>query len=125
MKVLRQIVLVAFMVLPLVSPAMACVLPDAQMTAAERSCCTDMKGQCGAANMPKSHSCCRQDLPGSGYRSMAYANTGCALAVSHGVALVPVAAVLAQDDGLLGPSIFRREPEPPQSPPPAIFILKI
>src|SRR6185437_8918409 len=43
----------------LLAPAMACALPASQMTATERACCKQMRGRCGAASMPASHSCCR------------------------------------------------------------------
>ena len=40
-------------------PAVACVLPGAGMTSAERECCKKMAEQCGHAGMAKSHSCCQ------------------------------------------------------------------
>ena len=43
----------------LLAPAMACALPASGMTASERACCKQMRGRCGAASMPASHSCCR------------------------------------------------------------------
>jgi len=47
-------------VLLLGGPIMACAIPDAQLTAAEKQCCKDMGGDCGqdASAMPMSHSCC-------------------------------------------------------------------
>jgi hypothetical protein len=41
------------------SPAIACVLPGATLTLAERECCHHMAEQCGQAAMPASHSCCQ------------------------------------------------------------------
>jgi hypothetical protein len=48
-------------VLLLGGPIMACAIPDAQLTAAEKQCCKDMGGDCGqgASGMPMSHSCCK------------------------------------------------------------------
>src|ERR1700674_749379 len=48
-------------VLLLGGPIMACAVPDAQLTAAEKQCCKDMAGDCwhGAPGMPMSHSCCK------------------------------------------------------------------
>src|ERR1700732_2646699 len=48
-------------VLLLGGPIMACAVPDAQLTAAEKQCCKDMAGDCrqGASGMPMSHSCCK------------------------------------------------------------------
>ena len=42
-----------------VTPALACLLPTHQMTAAEHECCQKMAQQCGSAIMPSSHSCCQ------------------------------------------------------------------
>ncbi len=39
-------------------PAMACAIPGAVMTAAERDCCKRMANQCGHSGMAKSHGCC-------------------------------------------------------------------
>jgi hypothetical protein len=46
------------------SPVMACMAPDAQMSAAERACCHIMKNECGQMKMPVSHGCCQKILPG-------------------------------------------------------------
>ena len=43
-------------------PAMACLVPDAEMTEAERDCCKQMAQQCGSMNMPSSHSCCEKEV---------------------------------------------------------------
>jgi len=51
-------------VLLLGGPIMACAIPDAQLTAAEKQCCKDMGGDCGqdASGMPMSHSCCKTSV---------------------------------------------------------------
>jgi len=51
-------------VLMLGGPIMACAIPDAQLTAAEKECCKDMGGDCGqdASGMPMSHSCCKTSV---------------------------------------------------------------
>ena len=43
---------------------MACAIPDAQLTAAEKQCCRDMSGDCqqDASGMPMSHSCCKTSV---------------------------------------------------------------
>src|SRR3984893_18180152 len=43
---------------------MACAIPDAQLTAAEKQCCKDMGGGCGqdASGMPMSPSCCKTSV---------------------------------------------------------------
>jgi len=39
-------------------PVMACTVPGAVMTAAERDCCKRMADQCGHSGMAKPHGCC-------------------------------------------------------------------
>lgn len=126
MKALRQFALILMIVLPLLSPAMACVLPSAHLTMAERACCTQMRSQCGAANMPASHGCCHKNLPASGYLSMVPANT----VYPHVVAQVVASVTIANLQFPNAPEIARhfatwRDPAPPQSPPAAISVLKI
>ena len=43
---------------------MACAIPDAHLTAAEKQCCKDMSGDCGqdASGMPMPHSCCKTSV---------------------------------------------------------------
>jgi hypothetical protein len=40
-------------------PVMACTVPNAAMTSAERECCKKMAEQCGDMGMTKSHPCCQ------------------------------------------------------------------
>jgi hypothetical protein len=40
-------------------PVMACAVPNAAMTAAERECCKKMAEKCGDMGMTKSHPCCQ------------------------------------------------------------------
>jgi len=40
-------------------PVMACAVPNAAMTPAERECCKKMARQCGEMGMAKSHPCCQ------------------------------------------------------------------
>lgn len=63
MKSLRQLGVFALLLLISVAPSLACMAPDAQMTAQERACCRMMKGDCGQMDMHASHSCC-QKAPG-------------------------------------------------------------
>src|ERR1700740_20085 len=51
-------------VLLLGEPIMACAIPDAQLTAAEKQCCKDMGGDCqkDASGMPMPHSCCKTSV---------------------------------------------------------------
>jgi hypothetical protein len=43
-------------------PAMACTLPDAQMTPVERACCIQMQRNCSGMDMPASHPCCQKQV---------------------------------------------------------------
>lgn len=59
LKLLQKIAVFALAVLFAGLPVMACVVPNAAMTAAERDCCKKMAGQCGDMGMAKSHPCCQ------------------------------------------------------------------
>jgi hypothetical protein len=59
----RAFALLTVAVLWAITPAMACVLPGATMTPAERECCHQMAEQCGSSMMPASHSCCKAQGP--------------------------------------------------------------
>jgi hypothetical protein len=59
LKLLQKIAVFALAVLFAGLPVMACVVPNAAMTAAERECCKKMAGQCGDMGMAKSHPCCQ------------------------------------------------------------------
>ena len=41
------------------TPALACLLPEQQMTPTEQECCQRMAGQCGSEVMPSGHTCCQ------------------------------------------------------------------
>src|ERR1700722_8871914 len=55
----RAALLLSIVLMWVASPAIACVLPGATLTPAERECCRHMAGQCGRASMPAGHSCCQ------------------------------------------------------------------
>ena len=101
------------LVLLLVSvPVAACFAASAQMSAAEGACCRHMAGQCGAADMPASHSCCqpsaRQDQPWVKSERPAPP----VLAVIDQAPLAAVFASATADPALLAP-----QHAPPESPP--------
>ena len=60
---IRAFALLTIALLWAITPAMACVLPGATMTPAERACCHHMAEQCGSSKMPASHSCCKAQGP--------------------------------------------------------------
>jgi len=59
LKLVQKVAVFALAVLFATLPVMACVLPNAAMTAAERECCKKMAGQCGDMGMAKSYPCCQ------------------------------------------------------------------
>jgi len=113
-------------VLLFATPTMACLLPTATLTAAERECCKQMAEQCGNAGMPSSHSCC-QRLTGPDDLDFVKAQSPCvgsdllAVAVDCAPAMIqsPLLNRLASIewlDGIHGP---------PESPPVTTSILRI
>jgi hypothetical protein len=56
---MRRVGVFALAVLFAALPVMACAVPNAAMTAAERECCKKMAEQCGDMGMTKSHPCCQ------------------------------------------------------------------
>src|ERR1700676_2360351 len=59
LKLVHKVAVFALAVLFAALPVMACVVPNAAMTAAEQECCKKMAGQCGDMGMEKSHPCCQ------------------------------------------------------------------
>jgi hypothetical protein len=97
-------------------PAMACTLPDAQMTPAERACCVQMHEQCGGMDMPASHSCCHKQAP---TQQSAVAHSNVQPAVLGHTATVQLAAPSSYL--LVAHSLVAVLP---QSPPASITILR-
>src|SRR5437879_8168911 len=62
MRILRQFGVLVLLVSCL-APAMACMVPNAEMSNQERACCRTMKNQCGQMEMPASHGCCQKTPP--------------------------------------------------------------
>src|SRR5947209_20002878 len=56
-------------------PVMACVLPNAAMTAAERECCKKMARQCGDMGMAKSHPCCQSTATPADFHALKTASS--------------------------------------------------
>jgi hypothetical protein len=123
MRALRQVGVLVLLLASFLAPAMACMIPDAQMSSQERACCRMMKNQCGQMEMPASHGCC-QKAP----RSM-HDNALDTKAVTLHRVLVPVSWLAPF--GLVTPTIsvtaWVEQPEdsPPKSPPSTISILRI
>src|ERR1700737_3477777 len=60
MRVLRQFGVLVLLLVSCLAPAMACMVPNAEMSSQERACCRMMKNQCGQMGMPASHGCCQK-----------------------------------------------------------------
>jgi hypothetical protein len=123
MRVLRQLGVLLLLLVSCLAPAMACMVPDAQMSAQERACCRIMKDQCGQMEMPASHGCCHKTSPG--VRDNALDNK----TITFHPAVVAVIWLSAYE--LVNPPLAAAEwvespgYSPPQSPPSAISILRI
>lgn len=122
MKAFRQFGTPILLLVSYLTPAMACMLPAAQMTAQEQACCRMMHNQCEQMDMSMSHGCC-QKAP----RAI-YAVPATKAETVHFVA-VSVGDVLAFDllKTISVSAIWVDHPEdsPPQSPSATISILRI
>jgi hypothetical protein len=123
MRVLRQIGALVLLLATCVAPAMACMVPNAEMNSQERACCRTMKNQCGEMEMPASHGCC-QKTPATVHDN-ALDTKG---VVFHPV-VVPVIWLAAFE--LVNPTtaitswVERPDYSPPKSPPATISILRL
>jgi hypothetical protein len=123
MKGLRQFGVLVLLLVTSLAPAMACMVPDAQMNAQERACCRTMSNQCGQTEMPASHGCC-QKAPARFY-DRALGTKGVAF---HPVAVRVIwlaASELVNPIALVTSWIERPDFSPPKSPPSTISILRI
>jgi hypothetical protein len=123
MRIFRQFGALILLLVMTVAPAMACMVPDAQMSAQERACCRTMKNQCGQMGMPTSHGCC-QKAPQSTQINALDPKTVTVHPVMHTVILLTIFD-LAPPVALIGDWIDRPEYSPPKSPPSTISILRI
>src|SRR5216684_1904924 len=101
-------------VLLLGGPIMACAIPDAQLTAAEKQCCKEMGGDCGqdAPGMPMSHSCCKTSVqPPHDFRPSSTFSSPAPYLVISAADFPPVVA-LAEQSGQFA-SWLSRAPSPP------------
>jgi hypothetical protein len=120
---LRQFGAILLLLVACVAPAMACMAPDAQMTAEERACCRMMKSQCGQMEMPASHGCCKK-APGS-IQGSALKSDAVSLHPAVFVALWVCSFELYAPQGASNGWVQYPEHAPPKSPPSAVAILRI
>jgi hypothetical protein len=101
-------------ILLLGAPTMACAIPDAQLTVAEKQCCKDMGADCGrrASGRPMSHSCCKTSVqPPHDFRpSSTFSSSAPSLVIS--AVDFPLVLPLAEQPGQFA-SWLSRTPSPP------------
>jgi hypothetical protein len=122
-RISRQFGVLLLLLVSCLAPAMACVVPNAQMNTEERACCRAMKNQCGQMEMPASHGCCHKTPPSVHDNALD----------TKAVTLHPVAAPivwLAAFELVNPPStaigwVEHPDYSPTQSPPATISILRI
>jgi len=123
MRALRQFGVLVLLLVSCLAPAMACMVPNAEMSAQERACCRMMKSQCGQMGMPASHGCCQKTPPS------VHDNALDTKAVAFHPVVVPViwlaASELANPASAVTSWVEHPDYSPPKSPPATIFILRI
>jgi hypothetical protein len=123
MKTLRQLGVLVLLLVSCLAPAMACMVPDAAMSAHERACCRMMKNQCGQMDMPASHGCCQKAPLGVHDNVLDTKVTN-----FHPVA-APVVWLAAFEPvnptSSVAEWVERSDDSPPKSPPTTISILRI
>ena len=123
MKCLRHLGLLGLLLMISFAPAMACMVPDAQMTTQERACCRIMEGKCGQMDMPASHGCCKK-VAGNSSDASLKTNTSTIHPIVHVVykllSLHLFPPTLAVIDGS-----ERSEHSPPKPPPSIVSNLRV
>jgi hypothetical protein len=122
MRILRQFGVLVLLLVSCLAPAMACMVPDAQMNTEERACCRTMKNQCGQMEMPASHGCC-QKTPN------VHANALDTKTVTFQPVVVSVvwqaALELVNPTAAVAGWVEHSDSPPPKSPPSTISILRV
>ncbi len=123
MRVLRQFGVLVLLLVSCLAPAMACMVPNAEMSAQERACCRMMKNQCGQMGMPASHSCCQKTPPS--VRDNALVTKAVTFHPVE-VAVIWVAiSELANPASAVAGWVEHPAYSPPESPPTTISVLRI
>jgi hypothetical protein len=125
MRVIGKVGVALLSLLLLATPIMACLVPAAAMTAAERDCCKRMAQECGNKEMPQSHSCCQTTtVPDhlAAIKSSSDLNSAHLLVFAHAINSAPtIATVLVSGSSPWAVDIHSS----PVSPPVAISVLRI
>jgi hypothetical protein len=123
MRILRQFGVLTLLLISCFAPAMACMVPAAQMNTEERACCHMMKNQCGQMEMPASQNCCQKTPPSLHDYALATQST------AFQPVMIPIIWLAAPE--LLYPAstvvgwVEHIDYSPPKSPPATISILRI
>src|SRR5271156_7211088 len=75
LKLVQKVAIFALAVLFAALPVMACAVPNAAMTPAERECCKKMARQCGDMGMAKSHPCCQSTATPADFHALKTASS--------------------------------------------------
>ena len=110
------------LVLLLGLPVMACLEPEAEMTAEESACCEQMANQCGDMDNSSGHSCCTKVVQRS-----SPALTSVRVELMHSSLITALPSEQLSNASLLFPIDARvfASYSPPESPPADISVLRI
>ena len=123
MRALRQFGVLVLLLASCLTPAMACMIPGAQMTTEERACCRMMNYQCGQMQMSKSSGCCQKTPPRAFDNALA-TRPSSLHPVPVSVIWLTASELMKQVSSVAG-SIEHTDYSPPKSPPSTISILRI
>jgi hypothetical protein len=123
MKRLRQFGVLVLLLVSCLAPAMACMVPTAEMSTQERACCRMMKNQCGQMAMPVSHSCC-QKTPPSVHDSALDTKTVAVHPVAITATWLAVSEMLNPTSVIAG-WVEHSDYSPPKPPPSTVSVLRI
>jgi hypothetical protein len=123
MRVLRQFGVLVLLLVSCLAPAMACMVPNAEMSTQERACCRMMKNQCGQMEMPASHGCCQKTPPSVHNNALETKTVALHPVVVHFIWLT--ASDLTNPTPAVIGWVEHPDYSPPKSPPSTISILRI
>ena len=123
MRYCRQFAVLVLLLVSCLAPAMACMVPNAQMSTQERACCRVMKSQCGQMEMPASHGCCDKTPPSVHDNALDTKTVTFHPVVASILWLV--AFELVNPTSAVTGWVERPDYSPPKSPPATISILRI
>ena len=110
----------------LATPIMACLVPAAAMTQAERDCCKRMAHDCGNGGMMKSHSCCESTAIPTHLATIKSSFDGNSVHLGLVFAYaVPTTLRIATIPGAASSPWAADIHSPPVSPPASISVLRI